>query len=121
MDGFEGRYRVERTGGALPPLVGVTKVVSGDAGSTLLLGAVGYPFRVKPRPGGLTLRYRAPLVLLVDELTPGPEGTWLGVAKLAGREYGRFRLVPTGPSPSPTIVVDAEPVTSAPGADTPPL
>ncbi len=94
MDGLEGRYRVERTGGLLPPLPGVTKRVEGDVGSTRVVEVLGWPFRLARGGDGLRLSYRGPLGFLVDELRPAADGVWLGRATLAGRQYGTFRLVP---------------------------
>jgi hypothetical protein len=94
MDGLEGRYRVERTGGLLPPMPGVTKRAAGSGGSTRVFEVVGWPFRLERGGDGLRLVYRAPLGFLVDELTPAADGVWMGRATLAGRQYGSFRLVP---------------------------
>lgn len=94
MDGLEGRYRVQRTGGLLPPMLGVTKRVDGARGSTRVLEVVGWPFRLERGGDALRLIYRSPLGFLVDELRPGSDGVWLGRATLVGREYGTFRLVP---------------------------
>lgn len=94
MDGLEGRYRVERTGGLLPPLRGVTKRVAGETGSTRVAEVVGWPFRLERGGDGLRLVYRTPLGFLVDELHPRGDGVWLGRATAAGRQYGTFRLVP---------------------------
>lgn len=86
-DRLEGRWRVERTGGLLPPLYGITKRIEGDRGETLIGGLVGIPFRVE----GLDLHYLGPLRGLVDALEPDGGG-FRGVAYLFGREYGRFVL-----------------------------
>ncbi len=94
MDGLEGRYRVERTGGLLPPMPGVTKRVDGAAGSTRVVEVLGWPFRLERGGDGLRLVYRAPLGFLVDELRPAGDGVWHGRATAAGRQYGTFRLVP---------------------------
>ncbi len=95
MDGLAGRYRVERTGGLLPPMVGVTKRVEGTGGTTRVLDVLRVPFDVEATADGLRLVYRRPLRFLVDELRPGDGGVWHGVGTLGGRAYGTFRLVPT--------------------------
>jgi ferritin-like metal-binding protein YciE len=87
MGELDGTWKVQRTGGALPPLVGVRKHIDGEAGWTEV-GRVRMPFRVE----GRRLRYRG-LLPLVDELEPDSEG-FTGRALLAGREYGRFALRP---------------------------
>ncbi|MFN2471444.1 MAG: ferritin-like domain-containing protein [Gaiellaceae bacterium] len=87
MNGVEGVWEVKRQGGALPPLVGVRKRIAGKRGYTQ-----AGPLRIGFRVDGLVLRYRPPFHALVDELTPVADG-FEGRALLAGREYGRFRLV----------------------------
>ena len=78
---------MERVGGALPPMAGVTKVVHGRTGETRLAGAIRMPFEVR----GLSLHYRAPLAGLVDELEPDGAG-YRGRATFRGREVGQFAL-----------------------------
>jgi ferritin-like metal-binding protein YciE len=85
---LDGIWNVRRTGGALPPLVGVRKRIAGSRGRTLVGGA-GVAFDVV----GRELRYRPPLSGLVDVLEPSADG-WSGRALFRGREYGRFRLEP---------------------------
>jgi ferritin-like metal-binding protein YciE len=85
---LDGIWKVERVGGALPPLVGVTKRIHGSRGETRIGRAPGAPFDVV----GLELRYRAPFGGLVDVLEPGGEGELAGRATLFGRELGRFRM-----------------------------
>jgi ferritin-like metal-binding protein YciE len=84
---LDGTWDVQRVSGALPPMVGVRKVIDGAAGYTELAG-LRLPFRVE----GLRLVYRG--LPLVDELEPDERG-FAGRATLAGREYGRFALRPT--------------------------
>jgi ferritin-like metal-binding protein YciE len=86
MDQLDGVWTVERTGGALPPMVGVRKRIDGTRGTTLA-GRVAMPFDVR----GLELRYRRPFVGLVDVLEP-ENGGFRGRATLFGRELGKFRL-----------------------------
>jgi len=84
---LDGTWNVRRTGGALPPLIGVTKRISGTRGATRVLEIVGVPFTVD----GLSLRYDRPFSAFVDVLTPAGEG-FSGRATFYGREYGRFEL-----------------------------
>ncbi len=84
---LDGVWKVERTGGLLPPLLGVEKRIAGARGETRLRGLPGVPFAVE----GLTLRYRAPLSGFVDVLEPDTGG-FRGRATFKGREYGRFRM-----------------------------
>jgi ferritin-like metal-binding protein YciE len=84
---LDGVWEVKRSGGALPPLVGVRKRIHGTRGETIV-GPVRLPFRVE----GLTLRYEPPFAALVDELEAGGEGRFRGRATLAGRDYGTFEL-----------------------------
>lgn len=86
MQGLDGVWKVERTGGALPPLYGVRKRIRGTRGETLF-GPVPVRFAVV----GNELRYRAPLLGVVDVLEPGGDG-FEGRATLFGVELGRFRM-----------------------------
>jgi ferritin-like metal-binding protein YciE len=86
---LDGVWDVKRTGGFLPPLYGLRKRIRGERGRTQL-GRISVPFDVV----GNELRYRRPLQGFVDVLTPVPDG-WTGRALFQGREYGRFRLIPT--------------------------
>ena len=86
MSELDGVWTVERTGGALPPMVGVRKRIEGTRGTTVA-GLVAMPFDVR----GLELRYRPPFVGLVDVLEP-ENGGFCGRATLFGREFGQFRL-----------------------------
>jgi hypothetical protein len=81
---LDGIWRVERRGGLLPPLIGVTKCIQGERGETRVAG-VAVPFRVERR----ALRYRPPLQGFVDLLEPDAEG-FSGSARFRGREFGRF-------------------------------
>jgi len=84
---LEGVWEVKRTGGALPPLLGVRKEISGGAGTTNVGPLPGVPFDVV----GLSLRYRAPFVGFVDVLEQDGEG-YRGRATFRGREFGQFAL-----------------------------
>jgi ferritin-like metal-binding protein YciE len=85
---LDGVWEVRRTGGLLPPLVGVRKRIRGTRGATIVAGGrVGVPFDVV----GLELHYRGPLAGLVDVLVEDAEG-FRGHALFRGREYGRFEM-----------------------------
>ena len=86
MAELDGTWKVERAGGALPPMVGVRKRIRGSRGETLARG-VRMPFDVR----GRELRYRAPFVGLVDVLEPAGDG-YDGRAGWFGVEFGSFRL-----------------------------
>jgi hypothetical protein len=82
---LDGEWNVERTGGWLPPLLGVRKRISGGRGETALGPLPGVRFEVV----GLELRY--PGGLFVDVLEPVGDG-YVGVATFRGRPFGRFRM-----------------------------
>ena len=85
MADLDGIWNVERTGGVLPPLYGVSKRIAGTRGETLVAGRIGVPFDVR----GLELHYAGPLTGLVDALEP--EGRdFRGRTRYRGREIGRF-------------------------------
>lgn len=84
---LDGIWQVERTGGLLPPLVGVQKRISGDRGKTTVGRLFGVPFRVD----GRTLRYLPPFQGFVDLLEADGEG-FCGRATFRGRELGRFAM-----------------------------
>jgi len=86
--GLDGDWQVIRTGGLLPPLVGVRKRIRGERGWTSLGPLPGVPFDV----AGSELRYRPPLRGLVDVVEPD-DGGFAGRSLLFGRELGTFRLV----------------------------
>jgi hypothetical protein len=87
VSALDGRWKVERVSGALPPLYGVEKRIAALRGHTRL-GPLPLPFDVD----GLRLRYRFPLAGLVDELEPEGDLAYRGRALLYGRELGRFRM-----------------------------
>ena len=95
MAELDGVWDVRRTGGALPPLVGVRKRIRGDRGETVLPGGLGVPFVVR----GRELRYRAPFAMVVDVLAPDGDG-WRGRATVFGRTVGEFALTRRGSSAS---------------------
>jgi ferritin-like metal-binding protein YciE len=87
MGELDGVWKVERVGGALPPLYGCVKRIDGSGGETAFAHAPGMPFDVR----GLELHYRAPFTMFVDKLEPDAGG-YSGRATVAGREFGRFRM-----------------------------
>jgi ferritin-like metal-binding protein YciE len=89
---LEGVWRVERTGGLLPPMAGVRKRIEGARGETRAGPLVGWPFGIERRPEGFALVYRPPFSAFVDEVRPGPEGSWVGSSTVGGREFGRFSM-----------------------------
>jgi hypothetical protein len=89
---LDGLWELERTGGALPPLLGVRKRIHGSRGETRLGGLPGVPFAVC----GRALRYARPLSLFVDVIE-GEGDVRTGRATVAGHEFGRFRMRRIGP------------------------
>jgi ferritin-like metal-binding protein YciE len=88
MPELDGVWDVRRTGGLLPPLVGVRKEITGSRGETQLPGGVlGVPFDVI----GLELHYRRPFTGFIDILVPHGDG-FAGHATYRRREFGRFEL-----------------------------
>ena len=85
VDDLTGRWNVERTGGVLPPLVGVAKEIDGARGWTKVGPVPAAPFDVD----GLVLRYRAPFAAFADVLERDGDG-FRGRATFMGREYGTF-------------------------------
>lgn len=88
MADLDGTWNVYRTGGLLPPLVGVRKLIEGTSGTTRVGPLFGLPFDVV----GLELRYRPPFTAFVDVLTPRGDGSYDGRATVKGRNFGAFRL-----------------------------
>jgi ferritin-like metal-binding protein YciE len=84
---LDGVWRVERLGGALPPLHGCVKRIDGERGTTEFGRMPGMPFEVR----GLELHYRGPFAPLVDRLEPR-NGEFVGRATFLGREIGQFRM-----------------------------
>lgn len=95
MGNLDGRWKVERIAGLLPPLLGVEKRIRGDRGETRVGAAIGVPFRVE----GRALRYRWPLSGFVDDLE-GSGDELAGRATLRGRKFGRFRMTRLSAPPS---------------------
>jgi hypothetical protein len=87
MGELDGVWKVERVGGALPPLIGCVKRIHGTRGTTEFRFVPGMPFEVC----GLELHYRAPFSVFVDRLEPS-DGGYLGHALIGGKEYGQFTM-----------------------------
>ena len=87
MAELDGVWDVRRTGGALPPLVGVRKRIHGTRGETAVGPLRGVPFQVR----GLELHYVRPFGGFVDVLEHDGDG-FRGRATFRGREFGRFEL-----------------------------
>jgi ferritin-like metal-binding protein YciE len=87
MGELDGVWRVERVGGALPPLYGCRKRIHGALGTTEFSYVLGVPFEVR----GLELHYKPPFNLLIDRLEP-QNGGYFGHATLAGQEFGQFTM-----------------------------
>ncbi|MFL5965170.1 MAG: ferritin-like domain-containing protein [Gaiellaceae bacterium] len=87
MGELDGVWKVERVGGALPPLYGCVKRIDGARGTTEFARAPGMPFEVR----GLELHYRAPFNVLVDKLER-QDGGFFGRATVRGFELGQFRM-----------------------------
>ncbi len=87
MGELDGVWSVRRLGGALPPMPGLRKEISGTSGETKLGRLPGAPFDVV----GLSLRYRVPFGGFIDELEPDGDG-YRGRATFRGRQFGSFRL-----------------------------
>ena len=108
---LEGVWRVERTGGLLPPMAGVLKRIEGARGETRVGPLVGWPFGIQRRPEGFALIYRPPFSAIVDEVRPGPEGSWSGCFTVGGHEFGRFSMRRVGkgsPPPEGERMADQE-------------
>jgi hypothetical protein len=82
---LDGTWNVRRTGGWLPPLIGVTKRIDGTRGQTRIADVAGVPFDVV----GLQLHYRRPFSGFVDLLTADGD-RFQGRATFRNREFGRF-------------------------------
>jgi len=84
---LDGVWEVKRISGALPPLIGVRKDISGTSGTTKIGPLPGAAFDVV----GLSLRYRGPLRGFVDELERDGEH-YRGRSTFRGREFGKFEM-----------------------------
>jgi hypothetical protein len=95
VNDLDGRWRLRRTGGLLPPLRLLHKRIAGGHGATHLTGALRLPFDVREREGdegGPTAELVYPLGLVRDRLTPAGDGGWEGETRVLGVRVGRFRM-----------------------------
>jgi ferritin-like metal-binding protein YciE len=88
MSELDGVWKVDRVGGALPPLYGCVKRINGSHGTTAFSRMPGLPFEIR----GLELHYRPPFTLLVDKLEARGDGSYFGRATAAGLEFGQFTM-----------------------------
>ena len=88
---LEGVWRVERAGGLLPPMAGVRKRIEG-ARRDPPRPPGRLALRNRAAPGGFRLVYRPPFSAFVDEVQPGPDGSWAGSSTVGGYEFGRFSM-----------------------------
>lgn len=95
MSELEGRWRVERLSGILPPMMGVSKEIHGERGKTRFGPLLSLPFRVEKREHCMALVYQPPFSMLVDEIEHASEDSWEGWATLGGHGIGRFRMMRT--------------------------
>jgi ferritin-like metal-binding protein YciE len=102
MAHLEGEWKVERVGGLLPSMVGIRKRIRGNGGETRVGPLPVWPFRSEPKEERVTLVYRRPFSVLVDELRPEPDGSWLGRSTLLCLELGRFRMISVDRRKEPT-------------------
>jgi ferritin-like metal-binding protein YciE len=86
--GLDGVWEVERTGGALPPLVGCRKRIHGTRGSTVFGPLPGVPFEVR----GNELHYRSPFAGFVDVVEPDDPNHYRGRATFRGVTFGQFAM-----------------------------
>jgi hypothetical protein len=92
---LDGVWKVERTGGLLPPMAGVRKVIDGGRGRTNLGRLPGPAFELR----GRELHYVRPFGLFVDVLTPTGRDAYAGRATVLGRTFGTFRMRRIGREP----------------------
>ena len=88
MAGLDGVWDVERTGGALPPLVACRKRIAGGRGTTVFGAFPGLPFDVR----GNELHYRAPFAGFVDVVEPEGPDRYRGRATFRGHTFGEFAM-----------------------------
>ena len=92
----DGYWRVERTGGLLPPMIGVYKRVRGERGETWFGPLLRWPFGLEDRAECVALTYDPPFSPWVDEIRAETTDLWVGTATLGGRPVGSFRMVRIG-------------------------
>ena len=88
MAELDGRWKVRRESGLLPPF-GIRKVISGDHGWTLLCPVPVAPFKVTEDQ---TLLYK--LWPIRDELHRRADGVYFGRAYFLGMRFCTFRMDP---------------------------
>jgi ferritin-like metal-binding protein YciE len=86
--GLDGVWEVERTGGALPPLVGCRKRIAGSHGTTTFGPLPAMPFDVR----GNELHYSTPFTGFVDVVEPDGPDRYRGRATFRGRTFGQFAM-----------------------------
>lgn len=87
MNALDGRWKVRRESGFLPP-IGVRKFIAGDHGWTLVAGFIPVaPFKVD----GMELVYR--LWPVRDEVLL-KDGKWFGRGYIFGKKFCEFSLEP---------------------------
>jgi len=84
--GLDGVWEVERTGGALPPLVGCRKRIHGTRGTTVFGALPGMAFDVR----GNELHYRGPFAGFVDVVERDGADRYRGRATFRGLAFGQF-------------------------------
>jgi len=84
--GLDGVWEVERTGGALPPLVGCRKRIHGAHGTTVFGALPGMSFDVR----GNELHYRGPFAGFVDVVESDGADRYRGRATFRGLTFGQF-------------------------------
>jgi ferritin-like metal-binding protein YciE len=84
---LDGVWDVERTGGFLPPLLGMRKRINGSRGKTVV-GPLRMAFEVR----GTELHYHEPFQGFVDLLDVVNDDQVRGRATFRGREYGQFEM-----------------------------
>lgn len=72
---------------------GASKEIRGERGKTRFGPFSSLPFRIEKREDCIALVYSSPFSILIDELTAGSGGSWVGRAMLGGYELGWFRMV----------------------------
>jgi ferritin-like metal-binding protein YciE len=90
---LEGEWEVEHVSGLLPSMGGIRKRIRGNGGETRVGPLPVWSFRSERKEGRVALVNRRPFSVLVDELRPKPDGSWLGRSTLLGLELGEFRMI----------------------------
>ncbi len=97
VESLDGDWKVRRLSGPVP-MPGAYKEARGGRGTTWARWSPfpALPFHLEQRGDSVMLIYDSPLSFLKDELRPQDDGSWLGRARVAGRQYAWFRMVPVG-------------------------